>query len=141
MKFPDNLEIKEWVSNNFDTHIISSKKLAGEVDLNYYLAEENGSEYILKIASQDSSQENLEMQSAMLQHLETSAPYINLPRLIPNNQGQLIGTFPLSENETRKVRLLSWVPGKLWADMHPHTDLLRESLGKICGQLPCAPRL
>lgn len=137
MNLPTTTTLIAWIAENYELNTIP-KKLAGEVDLNYYLKADNGSAYLLKIAAEDSDLKNLEMQGAMLQYLEAFAPHIALPRLIKNKAGEYIGTFPMEGKEPRYVRLLSWVPGKLWAHTNPHSPKLLKSLGRICGEFSAA---
>ncbi|MEL6250362.1 MAG: aminotransferase class III-fold pyridoxal phosphate-dependent enzyme [Bacteroidota bacterium] len=132
MKSPTTDYISSWISEHYSLKC-TAKKLAGEVDYNYYLKSEEGSEYILKIAAEDTDRNNLLMQNAMVGFLASKAPKMALPQILPNFEGKEIGTFTSPEGEIRMQRLLSWVPGKLWSEVNPHSENLLHSLGTVCG--------
>ncbi|MEM6800138.1 MAG: aminotransferase class III-fold pyridoxal phosphate-dependent enzyme, partial [Bacteroidota bacterium] len=132
MKIPTTSEISIWIKKRYGLDV-QTKKLAGEVDLNYYLKSTGGQEYILKIAAADSKQEHLLMQSAMIEHLTQKQGDLSTPRLIVDLEGQKLGNFVLDDQAQRSVRLLTWVSGALWADFSPHHPELLKSLGEICG--------
>lgn len=132
MKIPTTDYISIWVSEHYGIKC-TAKKLAGEVDYNYYLKSDEGAEYILKIASANSDRKNLHMQNAMFRFLASKSPDMVLPKVQDNLAGEEIGSFISQEGEKRMQRLLSWVPGKLWAEVNPHSEDLLQSLGTICG--------
>ncbi len=112
-----------------------AKKLVGHVDLNYYLQTDEGAEYILKIAHFEEDKEYLEMQNSAMRHLEGRTNELQVPKVILNKKGEGITTIQDDKGKDRFMRVLSWVPGRLWVDVNPHTENLLENLGQACGAL------
>nr|HMQ64301.1 phosphotransferase [Flavilitoribacter sp.] len=109
--------------------------LPGEVDFTYHLKADNGVEYTLKISRPDLDLVNWEMQNAVMLHLAGKALPLQLPRPLPDQAGVFIPTIPDEEGRIRYVRLLTWVPGKVWAKANPITSPTLESLGAALGQV------
>ncbi|MEL6865919.1 MAG: phosphotransferase, partial [Bacteroidota bacterium] len=112
-----------------------AKALPGEIDLNFRLREKEGLEYILKIAGPAEKAEMLELQNAVLEHLaHQNVEGLQLPRLIQSTEGKAITELD-QHHSKRLMRLLSWVPGQLWAAVKPHSPQLLRSLGAACAKL------
>ncbi|MCB9279701.1 MAG: aminotransferase class III-fold pyridoxal phosphate-dependent enzyme [Lewinellaceae bacterium] len=109
--------------------------LPGEVDFTYHLKADSGVEYTLKISRPDLDPVNWEMQNAVMLHLAGKALPLQLPRPLPDQAGAFIPTIPDEEGRIRYVRLLTWVPGKVWAKANPITSPTLESLGAALGQV------
>ena len=109
--------------------------LVGELDLNFRLRTSTGAEYILKIAHFGESQEELEMQNAMMIYLSDRVSTYQLPRVISASNGQHILKIADEQNRERLVRLLTWVPGELLAKTRPHSTGLLESTGRLTGTI------
>ncbi len=114
----------------------SIKKLHSEVDLNFYLKSADGKEYILKIANVNQRFDHLEFQNEVIKRLSDKAVGLEIPNLIPSLKGESITTISLNK-EDRLMRLLTWVEGRVLADVNPHTSALLENVGGMCGKL-CA---
>jgi len=127
---PENL-LKEYFGKSAKT----IRQLAGEVDTNYYIETNDGEKFNLKIARIDELHENLDMQNRLIAHLkEKSAPFV-YPEAVPNLKGNLITTFIDAQDRTRYVRLLKWIPGRLWSEVNPHTSALLYELGQLIGTI------
>ncbi len=111
----------------------SISPLQGEVDLNFNIQNEQ-KEYILKIASPDTLYASLTFQHALLAHLKKHITSIDIPSIIHSKSGQDIVTLNFL-GEERYVRVLDWIPGRVWAKVNPHSLSLLESLGKTCGEI------
>ncbi|MEZ5038561.1 MAG: aminotransferase class III-fold pyridoxal phosphate-dependent enzyme [Saprospiraceae bacterium] len=109
--------------------------LPGELDINAFLETNTGDKYILKIAHSEEDQAHVEMQNAMMQHLEGKLATLELPRVIANVSGENITMVRDEHGQSRLMRLLSWVEGDLWAKVNPHSHALLESLGQACGKM------
>lgn len=111
--------------------------LPGERDLNFRLAAA-GECYVLKIAHAGESRENLEMQHAALAHLARREPGLALQRVVPARDGEALVAVESPAGARHWVRLLTYLPGRLWSDVNarrpPRTPLL-ESLGATLGAL------
>ena len=112
-----------------------AKKLVGFEDLNYYLKTENGEEYILKIASHEEHRESLEMQNQAMFHLEKKNTTLQFPKVILNKKGESITVIKDGKGQERLLRLLTWVPGKLWFNTNPHSENLLENFGQVCAKM------
>ncbi|MCP3928816.1 MAG: aminotransferase class III-fold pyridoxal phosphate-dependent enzyme [Bacteroidetes bacterium] len=126
--------INELIHNHYGFKA-TIKALPGESDLNYYLETENKQKYVLKIAGAGSSFEQLDFQNQMMNHLAKKELPLQLPKPVSNRSGKYITEIQDEEGNLRYMRLLSWVPGRLWAKVNPHTSELLENLGESCGYL------
>ncbi|RMG27955.1 MAG: aminotransferase class III-fold pyridoxal phosphate-dependent enzyme, partial [Bacteroidetes bacterium] len=113
------------------------RQLPGELDLNVYVASTEGGAYLLKISHEGEDEACLHMQVAALRHLAQHAPELQLSRVIPTRSGAFLQEVEV-QGRQRLMRLLSWVPGRLWARVSPHTPALLQSLGEVCGRLSAA---
>jgi Ser/Thr protein kinase RdoA (MazF antagonist) len=111
------------------------RQLAGEIDLNYRLVTPDGRAFVLKVAHPDADPQNIDMQNALMAHLAGKHLGIQVPQVLKSTTHQ--ETIPLLDNngQTRQTRLLTWVEGRLWADLKHHDSGLLASLGHACGQL------
>lgn len=108
--------------------------LPGELDFNYQL--KCGSEsYLLKISRPGADLKYIEFQQALLQHVAHSSPGINAPVPLPDLHGDYISETSDKAGNIRKVRLLTWVEGRLWSGVNPVSESLLLSLGKEAGRL------
>lgn len=112
----------------------SLKRLNGEIDLNYFIQSSHGEEYILKIANAKESILQLELQNALMKHVRTSGTGLNLQQLVPSVTGEEIVSVQWG-NEIRFMRLLTWIEGRVFAEVNPHSELLLYKLGEMCGKL------
>jgi len=110
------------------------KRLNGEIDLNFFIRSSSGVEYILKIANAKESILQLELQNALMKHVRASGVGLDLQQLVPSVAGEEIVSVPWG-NETRFMRLLTWIEGRVFAEVNPHSTLLLYKLGEMCGKL------
>ncbi len=108
--------------------------LPGELDFNFQM--NYGSEsYLLKISRPGADLSFLEFQQALLQHVAHSKSGIKAPVPLPDLQGNYISETSDKAGNIRKVRLLTWVQGRLWSGVNPVSESLLLSLGKEAGRL------
>jgi len=110
-------------------------KLPGEVDYNFRIKAKNNDGYILKISRVDEEKETLDFQQQLINYIETSQENIIVPKHVKDKNGYPISEIMDSEGNTRYVRLLTWVSGRLWSSVNPKLNDLRYSLGKTSGQI------
>ncbi len=124
----------------FDLYGISGKALPlpGEIDFNYRIKVKNQEGYILKISRPDEDEAYLDFQINLLEHVAKTAPNLGIPKVIPNKKKDHLAEIKDQAGNIRKVRLLSWIPGRLWSQVNPQSDNLRLDLGKHCGYLTMA---
>ncbi len=113
----------------------TARKLPGELDFNYHLTAVDGSEFTLKIAHLGEDRKHLDMQNAIMLHFEKTGTDLHLPRLVLNKKNEAITLIHDAAGNERFLRLLTWVPGRVFAKVKPHTPELLESLGAACGKM------
>jgi Ser/Thr protein kinase RdoA (MazF antagonist) len=113
----------------------SARALPGERDCNFYLKTEAGREFVLKIAPTGEHSEILDLQNKALEHLAAHDPLIFLPHVCATLVGETTATVPGVDDSTHFVRLLTYVPGRLFAETKPHTPELLHSLGSFLGRM------
>ena len=111
------------------------RHLHGEIDLNYLIKTAESKKYVLKIAHSERTLDNLLLQNELLQHLEKKELPFSLPKVLPDRKGNYLIKPDLEDKTNVYVRLLSWVEGRLFAEVNPHTNELLQSLGAACGHL------
>jgi len=111
--------------------------LPGELDLNYKIKAPEGT-FLLKVSRPDTDADFLEFQQAILQHVEMRDPEINSPVPLPDLHGSYVSETTDETGNVRKVRLLSWVHGRLWSGVNPISTRLLFSLGTEAGRLSMA---
>ncbi len=109
--------------------------LPGEVDFNFRIKIENEDGYILKISRPDEDDKYLDFQQKLLQFVETNGQNLIAPQVVKDKNGNAISEITDTHGKQRKVRLLSWVSGRVWSTVNPQLHSLRYSLGHQCGLL------
>ncbi len=112
-------------------------RMPGEIDINFKIMSEN-SEFLMKVSRTDINTEFLDFQQNILQHVSNSANVNISPVLLPNLDGELSTSYVDINNNTRIIRLLTWIPGRLWSCVNPVKDELLYSLGNKAGELTCS---
>lgn len=113
----------------------SLKALPGELDLNYRFDASNGESFTLKIAHAGEQADHLIMQNAVMHHLESKPLPLKLPVALSNRNGKDITVLKDTWQKDRLLRLLRWVPGRIYARVQPKSLALLESLGEACGKM------
>ena len=106
----------------------SVTRLDSERDQNVRIDTEAGS-YVLKVANAAEPAETLELQHAVLRHLERSAPGLPVPSVRASITGALVVVFG-----DHLARCVTHLPGVLLADVE-RTDALETDLGRCIGRL------
>ena len=115
----------------------TAQSLPGEIDMNFKIGVLDGNAYVLKVSRPETTVEYLQFQQELLQHLETCDTELEHPRAIADRDGLLVSAYEMNAG-VRHVRLLSWVPGRMYSQVNPQTDALRLSLGRVCGRITSA---
>jgi 4-aminobutyrate aminotransferase-like enzyme/Ser/Thr protein kinase RdoA (MazF antagonist) len=108
----------------------SASPLPGEKDLNFLLTTAAGEQYVLKIANAGEPREILELQNAALEHL-AAANIQRVQKVIPSLNGTAIGTVASATGTNHFARLLTFMPGTIWAQANPHSPEMLASLGRL----------
>ncbi|SHG90983.1 aminotransferase class III-fold pyridoxal phosphate-dependent enzyme [Flagellimonas flava] len=112
--------------------------LPGEVDFNFRIKTNKGHGYILKVSRPEEDTDYLDYQQQLLLYVEQRAEGIISPKVIKDTSGNMVSDYRDEQGKLRKIRLLSWVPGRIWSGVNPQLDDLRFSLGEQCGLLASA---
>jgi Ser/Thr protein kinase RdoA (MazF antagonist) len=111
--------------------------LPGDLDFNFKIDVAEG-RFLLKVSRPDTDLMYLEFQQAILQHVADSNTKIESPVPVPNLEGRLIGDWKDTSGTVRKVRMLTWMDGRLWSSVNPVKYDLLFSLGEQLGRLSLA---
>lgn len=113
----------------------TASRLPGEIDFNFKIDAVDGKEYILKISRPHANVAYLDFQQQILRYIADHGKDLIAPKVIPDRQGNPISEIRDESGQLRKIRLLSWVSGRVWNGVNPQSDNLRFSLGQHCGSL------
>ena len=105
--------------------------LDGDEDFNFKITTARTS-YVLKISS--ANLQRLETQNNILHFLSQKEIPLALPQILPNKKGDLCTTITLHGAQYH-IRLITYVQGRLWANINPKTSVLRHDLGHKAGAL------
>ena len=113
-------------------------RLPGEYDDNFHLTAHDGREFVLKIMHPARERSFLDLQCAALQHLARRTPSLPLPRVCSTPAGDSFAQTTPADEISRFVWLLSYLPGTVLADVHPHSPELLQALGEFLGEMDTA---
>jgi len=113
----------------------SLEELPGERDRNYRITTRAGDCFVLKLAHADDPLEVLELQHRALERIAERAPALAMPRVRRSLRSREVERVQAEDGTEHLARVLSWVPGKAWAEVTPHTGELLRSLGQTLGTL------
>ena len=108
------------------------RALPGELDYNFWIGNKQA-QYILKISRPGADMEMVDYMEAILNHLAEKA--IMAPMIVKNKKGQASFELRDAAGETRIVRLLTWIDGRLWSAVRPHTKALLHSAHRAQAQV------
>ena len=112
-----------------------AQKQTGELDFNFKITTKKGDAYILKVSRPSRTDAYFDFQQQLLLHIESKKPDFPYPKIVKTKDGENDTSIVDEHNQTRKVRLLNWVEGRLWSSVNPQLDDLRQSLGEKCGEI------
>ncbi len=120
-------EAEHILFKNFNI-IGTATELPGEVDFNFKIKVDNEDRYILKISRPGEDENYLDFQQKLLQYVAENGPQIIAPKVILDTNNHAISEIKDHQGNLRKVRLLTWVSGRIWSSVNPQLDNLRFSL-------------
>lgn len=110
-----------------------ARPLPSERDQNFLLTAGHGHQFVLKLANSAERESVLDMQNSAMEHLAIAAPGLSLPRLRTTIHGERMVQVENGDGSKHFLRLLTYIPGKLLANVSPHTPELLQSLGNVLG--------
>ncbi|MBS1490406.1 MAG: aminotransferase class III-fold pyridoxal phosphate-dependent enzyme [Bacteroidetes bacterium] len=111
------------------------KKLPGELDLNFFIESKSNEKFIFKIANEQEERLNLQLQNEVIKHLSSGKIGLQCSVLRLSVSGEEILHLSIEGLGKRYVRLLTWIDGRVLANVNPHSPQLLERLGEMCGHL------
>lgn len=109
--------------------------LPSERDQNFLLEAPGAERYVLKIAKSDEDRGVLDFQNAALRQVAARAPALAVPRLLPTLRGEELTECRDQQGRLHYVRLISWLEGKMLADIEHHDASLLASLGTTMAEV------
>ena len=116
----------------------TARALPGEYDDNFHLTGADGRAFVLKVMHPAREHSFIDLQCRALTHLAQRAPQLPLPRVIPNRKGELFTSIVAADGSTRWVWLLTFLNGKILAEVRLHSPELLGSLGRFLGEMDAA---
>ncbi|ADB50671.1 aminotransferase class III-fold pyridoxal phosphate-dependent enzyme [Conexibacter woesei] len=107
----------------------TASPLPGEQDLNFRLRTDDGTSYILKLHHPSADAQELDLQDQALLHVAAAPGAPPAPRVLSTADGRTSATVAASDGE-RVARLLSWVPGRPWADVARDREARWDDVGR-----------
>jgi 4-aminobutyrate aminotransferase-like enzyme/Ser/Thr protein kinase RdoA (MazF antagonist) len=116
-----------------------AEALPGEYDDNFRLAAADGRQLVLKVMHPLRERSLVDVQVAVLEHLQRRAPGLVLPRVLATISGERVSALPDPADPrggaTRLVWMLSFIPGTTLAAARPRTPEMLASLGRLLGEM------
>ena len=111
------------------------KELTSERDQNFHIEADSGEQFVLKIAAAAELKETLEFQNAVMSLLGDPVRSGFIPQLRKTKSGEEIATVDGENHSPHSVRLLTYHPSVLLAEVNPHTPDLLHSFGHFLGEI------
>lgn len=113
------------------------KRFATEKDDTFRLEANSGEMFVLKVANPAEDALELDLQVAILEHLEQSDLALPAPRARRTKAGDRYGSITDNAGQWRKVRLMTYLEGTPLDDV-PSTSSQREQIGAVLAKLRTA---
>ena len=113
----------------------SVRELTSERDQNFLITTQTRENFVLKLAASAEQKATLEFQNVVMAHLGSRVRSGFIPQLIKTKSGDDIANAMDNNGSTHFVRLLTYHPGALLAEVTPHTPELLHSLGHLLGEI------
>lgn len=107
-----------------------AERLDGYDDANFKIVAEDNTGYLLKI-SEGVPTEFLDFQIDISDFLCRKELLFQVPQSLHNEAGNALTRI----DDQHVARLLTWLPGRLWAGVNPKTKELRSELGEAAGRM------
>ncbi|MGK5693828.1 phosphotransferase [Streptomyces sp. URMC 128] len=114
------------------------ERLATEKDDTFRLGTDSGN-YLVKVSPPDEAEAVVDLQTAAMRHLETTAPQLPVQRVKLTADGDDHVTIRLNDGRTRVLRVFDFVEGQVLAEVNPDAERLAEA-GEMLGQIDVALR-
>lgn len=128
-------DVKRMAKQFYGLDHVSVKPLDSELDLNFYLQEKTGGEFVLKIAHSQLQRDKLEAQHQAMKHMTMHHKTLKCPGVCQTLKGEEIVSIESPSGTTHLVRMVTFLPGTVFADLKEHPPKLLENLGQVLGEM------
>ena len=112
--------------------------LPSERDQNFHVITEGPESFVLKISHKDESRASVELQERVLNHLGDCVTGLVMPRVVPTLSGETLTTMRGPDGDEHLMRMVTFVPGQVWAQVAPRPGALLRSLGRALALVDAA---
>jgi Ser/Thr protein kinase RdoA (MazF antagonist) len=116
---------------------VDAKVLGGEIDHNLCVTDAHGRKFLVKLTPASSPRQAVAWQESVLAHLAQRPISVEVPRMVPDRQGQVHSGVVVG-GEQYLLRLLTWIDGELMAGVEEHPRELLRQLGHVAAELTYA---
>ena len=107
---------------------------------NFLVHAASGHRYVAKLAGDQQPPEYVVLEQAVLEHLGREALRLDLPQLYENKYGNYETVIYISENHSKRLRLMHFIEGDCWTEISDISNELRFDLGRKLACLDHAMR-
>ena len=107
----------------------SAAPLPSERDQNFLIADPQRGKFVLKIANRGDSAELLDFQHLGMRRVAERRCGIQVPRIVASLAGADVETITSRAGAEHRLRVLTWIDGRVLAEQTPRGDALLESIG------------
>jgi 4-aminobutyrate aminotransferase-like enzyme/Ser/Thr protein kinase RdoA (MazF antagonist) len=112
--------------------------LPSERDQNFHVLTEGRESFVLKISHKDESRASVQLQERVLDHLRAHVPELRMPRVVATLADETLITIKGPDQNDHLVRMVTFVPGEVWAGVSMPGPALRMSLGRALALVDAA---
>ncbi len=117
----------------FGIEVAHQRVLGGETDQNVRVDTREGTTWFARVTAAPSDE--IDWQNQLLQHLAETVPEVPIPRLCPTLDGRLAGIVVDGVGAELAVRVMTWLPGRMLAEVTHHPAALLRRLGAVAGRI------
>ncbi len=110
-------------------------ELPSYIDKNYLLSTDNGDKYVVKISSQQTPTQEVELENAAMKHISTKGLSFQTPIVIKSLSGEELLDFSGLDNIILKFRIVSFLEGHLYSQVDINNSDLHVSLGQLIAEV------
>jgi 4-aminobutyrate aminotransferase-like enzyme len=133
-RFPEQA-VKRMVKQLYGLDPESIEPLDSELDLNFYLQEKTGREFVFKIAHSQLQRDKLEAQHQAMKHMKMHHKTLKCQEVCQTLKGEEIVSIESPSGTTHLVRMVTFLPGTVFADLQDHPPELLENLGQVLAEM------
>jgi 4-aminobutyrate aminotransferase-like enzyme/Ser/Thr protein kinase RdoA (MazF antagonist) len=127
--------VKRMAKQLYGLDHVSVKLLDSYTDLNLYLQDETGREFVFKISNSLEQRDILEAQHQAMKHMTMHHKTLKCPGVCRTLKGEEIVGVESPSGTTHLVRMLTFLPGTIFVDLKDHPPKLLENLGQVVGEM------